>query len=63
VTVEISLAASGLFDDYVSRFGDYGAAWGSLSAGIVLLTWLWLTGLAILLGAQVEDTIDRHLGD
>jgi membrane protein len=63
VAVAIWVAASGLFAVYVSRFGSYGAAWGSLSAVIVMLTWLWLTGLAILLGAQVEAEIeDRGLG-
>ena len=60
VAIAIWLAASGLFAVYVSRFGNYGAAWGSLSAVIVMLTWLWLTGLAVLLGAQVEDEIDRR---
>jgi membrane protein len=60
VTVALWLMASGLFAVYVSRFGNYGAAWGSLSAVIVMLTWLWLTGLAVLLGAQVEDELDRR---
>ncbi len=62
VTVAIWLAASGLFGVYVSRFGHYGAAWGSLSAVIVMMTWLWLTALAVLLGAQVEVEIDRSAG-
>ncbi len=39
---------------YVANFGSYDAAWGSLSAVIVLLTWLWLSALAILLGASVN---------
>ena len=62
MTVAIWLAASGLFGVYVSRFGHYGAAWGSLSAVIVMMTWLWLTALAVLLGAQVEVEIDRSAG-
>ena len=62
VTVAIWLAASGLFGVYVSRFGHYGAAWGSLSAVIVIMTWLWLTALAVLLGAQVEVEIDGSAG-
>ena len=56
----IWVAASGLFGVYVSRFSSYGAAWGSLSAVIVMLVWLWLTSLAILLGAQVEAEIERR---
>jgi membrane protein len=61
-TVAIWVVASALFAVYVSRFGNYGAAWGSLSAVIVMLTWLWLSGLAVLLGAQVEDEMDRRRG-
>ena len=60
VAAVIWVAASGLFGVYVSRFSSYGAAWGSLSAVIVMLVWLWLTSLAILLGAQVEAEIERR---
>ena len=60
VAIAIWLAASGLFAVYASRFGNYGAAWGSLSAVIVMLTWLWLTAVAVLLGGQVEDEVDRR---
>ena len=58
----IWVVASALYEVYVSRFGNYGAAWGSLSAVSVMLTWLWLSGLADLLGAQVEDEMDRRRG-
>ena len=60
VTVVISVVASAGFGIYVSRFGDYGAAWGSLSAVIVLLTWLWLTSSALLVGAQVQAEVERR---
>ena len=56
----IWLVASAGFGVYVSRFGTYGAAWGSLSAVIVMLTWLWLTSLALLLGAQLEVEVGRR---
>ncbi len=59
--VVISVIASGLFGIYVSRFGSYGAAWGSLSAVIVMLTWLWLTSLAVLLGSEVEAEVTRRM--
>lgn len=49
------LAASVGFGFYVSNFTDYGATYGSLSAIVVLLTWLWLSVYAFLLGAELDD--------
>jgi membrane protein len=59
VAVAVWLAASGLFAVYVSMFGSYDKAWGSLGAVIVLLTWLWLSALALLLGAEVNAEVER----
>ncbi|MGD9695952.1 MAG: YihY/virulence factor BrkB family protein [Thermoleophilia bacterium] len=60
VATVLFVAASGLFAVYVSGFSDYGAAWGSLSAVIVMLTWLWLASIAVLLGGYVEAEIERR---
>lgn len=59
VAVVVWLAASGLFAVYVSVFGSYNKAWGSLAAVIILLTWLWLSALALLLGAEVNAEAER----
>jgi membrane protein len=59
LAVVIWLAASGAFAFYVSKFGSYNKAWGTLSAVVVLLTWLWLSGLALLLGAEVNAEAER----
>jgi membrane protein len=59
LAVVIWLAASGAFAFYVSRFGSYNKAWGTLSAVVVLLTWLWLSGVALLLGAEVNAEAER----
>ena len=59
VSVVIWLIASGLFALYVSLFGSYNKTWGSLAAVIVMLTWLWLTGLALLFGAEVNAEAER----
>jgi membrane protein len=40
-------------------FGTYNKAWGSFSAVIVTLTWLWLTGLALLFGGEVNAEVER----
>ena len=48
------LVGSAAFSVYVSGFGSYNKAWGSLAAVVVMLTWLWLGGVALLLGAEVD---------
>ena len=57
--VVVWLVASGLFAVYVSMFGSYNKAWGSLAAVIVMLTWLWLSALAILFGAEINAEAER----
>jgi len=34
-------------------------SWGSLAAVIITLTWLWLSALALLLGAEVDAEVER----
>jgi len=48
------LFASGAFAFYASRFGSYNKTWGSLAAVVVMLTWLWLSSVALLFGAEVD---------
>ena len=57
--VVVWLVVSGLFAVYVSMFGSYNKAWGSLAAVIVMLTWLWLSALAILFGAEINAEAER----
>ncbi len=57
--VLIWLVASGGFAFYVSAFASYNKAWGSLGAVIVMLTWLWLSALALLLGAEINAEVAR----
>jgi len=59
VAVFAWLAASGLFAVYTSMFGSYNKTWGSLAAVIIMLTWLWLTGLALLFGAELNAEVER----
>ena len=53
------LAASGAFAFYTSSFGSYNKTWGSLAAVIIMLTWLWLAGIALLLGAEINAEAER----
>jgi membrane protein len=57
--VVVWLAASGLFAVYTATFSSYNKTWGSLAAVIVMLTWLWLTGIALLLGAEINAEAER----
>jgi membrane protein len=59
VAVFIWLAASGLFAVYTAMFSSYNKTWGSLAAVIVMLTWLWLTSLALLFGAEINAELER----
>src|SRR5579884_1901624 len=58
VSVLVWLAVSGLFAVYTAKFGSYNKTWGSLSAVIVMLTWLWLSSLALLFGAEINAEIE-----
>jgi membrane protein len=55
----IWLLVSGLFALYTATFASYNKAWGSLAAVIVMLTWLWLTGCALLFGAEINSETER----
>jgi membrane protein len=43
----------------VSRFGSLDKTWGSLAGVIIMLTWLWLSGLALLFGAEINAEAER----
>jgi membrane protein len=51
------LAATAAFRMYLSYFNNYNKTYGSLGAVIVLLLWLYVTGIAILLGGEVNSEI------
>lgn len=59
LSVVVWLVASGAFAVYTSQFGSYNKAWGSLAAVIIMLTWLWISGLALLFGAEVNAEAER----
>lgn len=59
VAVVVWIATSGLFAVYTATFSSYNKTWGSLAAVIVMLTWLWLTGLALLFGAEINAEAER----
>lgn len=51
---------------YVGRFADYNTTYGSIGGVILLLLWLYLTGVVLLLGAEVNAEIEHaaaHRGE
>ena len=58
VGVALWLLASFGFNVYVSNFGSYNVTYGSLGTVVILLLWFYVTGIAILIGAQVNSEIE-----
>jgi membrane protein len=59
LAIIVWLGGSLLFGLYVANFSNYGATYGSLAGGIVFLIWLWVSNLALLLGAELDAEIER----
>ncbi|MCA0423938.1 MAG: YihY/virulence factor BrkB family protein [Proteobacteria bacterium] len=51
---------SWLFSFYVTTLGNYQVTYGSLSAVIVFMTWLWLSAFVILLGAEINAQLEHQ---
>lgn len=53
------LVASVAFALYVANFSSYDRTYGSLAGVVVFLLWLWITNLALLLGAELDAEMER----
>lgn len=60
LAVLLWLAASAGFAVYVAFFGHYNKVYGSLGAVIIFLVWMWLSNVAILLGAEFNAELERE---
>jgi membrane protein len=54
------LILSGLFSWYIANFGNYDATYGSLGAAIGMVTWMWISMIVVLLGAELNAEIQRR---
>jgi membrane protein len=59
LAVVIWLLASAAFAFYVANFGNYNATYGALGGVIIFLTWMWITNIVILLGAEINAEAER----
>lgn len=49
-----------LFSFYISNFGNYSATYGSLGGIIILMLWFFLTGIILMVGAEINVITSRH---
>jgi membrane protein len=60
LAVIVWVLASVAFGIYVANFGSYNETYGALGGAVVFLVWLWLTNVAVLLGAELNAEIERE---
>jgi membrane protein len=59
LAVAIWVIASAAFALYVANFSSYNKTYGSLAAIVIFLVWLWISNIAILLGAELNAELER----
>jgi len=62
VGVVVLLVASLAFAWYAQSLGNYAATYGSVGAVMVLMMWLFIAGLAILFGSEINVLLERRAG-
>ncbi|MDQ2584242.1 YihY/virulence factor BrkB family protein [Saccharothrix yanglingensis] len=59
LTVLVWVGASLGFAFYVANFSSYNKTYGSLAGVIIFLVWLWISNIALLLGAELDAELER----
>jgi membrane protein len=59
LAVVVWVIASAAFALYVANFSSYNKTYGALGGVIAFLVWLWISNLAVLLGAELDAELAR----
>jgi membrane protein len=59
LAVAVWVVASAAFALYVANFSSYNKTYGALASVIVFLVWLWISNIAVLLGAELNAELER----
>ena len=57
--VAVWVIASAAFALYVANFSSYNKTYGALASVIIFLVWLWISNIAVLLGAEWNAELER----
>ena len=60
LAVVVWIVASALFAFYVANFGSYNKTYGALGGVVTFLVWLWISNIAVLLGAELNAELERE---
>lgn len=63
VATGLWLAASVLFSWYVTNFGSYDQAYGSLATIIILMLWFYISAYAVLIGAELNGEMEHQTAE
>ncbi len=57
--VVLWIVASAAFAVYVANFASYNKTYGALASPVIFLVWLWISNIAVLLGAELNAELER----
>ena len=54
------IISSSAFSYYAAHFGSYNKTYGTLGAAIGFMTWLWISAIVIMVGAEINAEVERE---